>query len=181
MLESSRINRSLLTLSTIVHRLAEGSHSHHLPYRDSKLTRLLQPCLGGRSALSLTACEEVEVVLTNPTECTTPFSLTHVAPPSQWRSEFLFFRNSLAMVRLTVVFPPLLPPHGEIDLHLTPPYTPCSSRAVLISTVSPGTSHVEESLVTLRFASRARRIHSTSEVHSGARLNLCNIRLKPLV
>ena len=74
--------RSLLTLSTIVHRLADGAHRQHLPYRDSKLTRLLQPCLGG------------------------------------------------------------------------------SSRAVIISTISPAANAVEETLNTLRFASRARRVHN---------------------
>ena len=57
--EGSAINKSLLTLSTIIHRLSEipsaevaaaGSSraaTSHLPFRDSKLTRLLQPCLGG--------------------------------------------------------------------------------------------------------------------------------------
>ena len=59
--EGASINKSLLTLSTIIHRLAELSDSSkgpgssllpppapgHLPFRDSKLTRLLQPCLGG--------------------------------------------------------------------------------------------------------------------------------------
>ncbi|KAL1529940.1 hypothetical protein AB1Y20_000868 [Prymnesium parvum] len=71
--ESSQINKSLLTLSTIVHRLAEGTHAQHLP-----------------------------------------------------------------------------------------------ARAILISTITPSSRHVEESLNTLRFASRARRIRSISEAHSGS-------------
>ena len=53
--EGASINKSLLTLSTIIHRLSEMPHAEapplapasHLPFRDSKLTRLLQPCLGG--------------------------------------------------------------------------------------------------------------------------------------
>ena len=51
--EGATINKSLLALSTIIHRLSElgmpGSllPLAHLPFRDSKLTRLLQPCLGG--------------------------------------------------------------------------------------------------------------------------------------
>ena len=39
--EAKHINQSLLTLSLIIHRLSEGGRQH-LPFRDSKLTRLLQ-------------------------------------------------------------------------------------------------------------------------------------------
>jgi len=63
--EGATINKSLLALSTIIHRLSDLARSElgvarselgmagsllplaHLPFRDSKLTRLLQPCLGG--------------------------------------------------------------------------------------------------------------------------------------
>ena len=37
--EAKFINQSLLTLSTIIHRLSENRNKTHLPYRDSKLTR----------------------------------------------------------------------------------------------------------------------------------------------
>eukprot|EP00793_Prasinoderma_coloniale_P002290 PRCOL_00002798-RA len=46
--EGSLINRSLLTLSTVIRRLAEGgAAARHIPFRDSKLTRLLQTSLAG--------------------------------------------------------------------------------------------------------------------------------------
>lgn len=48
--EGSFINKSLLTLGTIIARLSSGSPGMgHIPYRDSKLTRLLQPALSGTS------------------------------------------------------------------------------------------------------------------------------------
>ncbi|KAL6709673.1 Kinesin-like protein kip2 [Coniothyrium glycines] len=59
--EGSHINKSLLTLGTVVGRLAsdkdkdkgKSKGDNHLPYRDSKLTRLLQPALSGNSLVSI--------------------------------------------------------------------------------------------------------------------------------
>ncbi|KAG7193670.1 uncharacterized protein KQ657_000355 [Scheffersomyces spartinae] len=56
--EGSYINKSLLALSTVINKLSVASHSllnDHIPYRDSKLTRLLQPALSG-SSLVLILC-----------------------------------------------------------------------------------------------------------------------------
>ncbi|GMH18164.1 hypothetical protein Nepgr_020005 [Nepenthes gracilis] len=50
--EGSYINKSLLTLGTVIGKLSEGKASH-IPYRDSKLTRLLQSSLSGRGHVSL--------------------------------------------------------------------------------------------------------------------------------
>ena len=46
--EMKCINRSLLTLSTVIQRLSE-ERKQHIPYRDSKLTRLLKPALEGKA------------------------------------------------------------------------------------------------------------------------------------
>ena len=60
--EGAHINKSLLTLGTVVSKLSgdkpeKGAStekdSKHLPYRDSKLTRLLQPALSGNSLISI--------------------------------------------------------------------------------------------------------------------------------
>lgn len=60
--EGSHINKSLLTLGTIISRLSDNKDKNgnpadregkHLPYRDSKLTRLLQPALTGSSLVSI--------------------------------------------------------------------------------------------------------------------------------
>jgi hypothetical protein len=51
--EGAYINKSLLTLGTVISRLSLGGAASHIPYRDSKLTRLLQPALSGRSLVSV--------------------------------------------------------------------------------------------------------------------------------
>ncbi|KAK3912048.1 Kinesin-like protein KIF11-A [Frankliniella fusca] len=51
--EAASINQSLLTLSRVTSCLVE--HQPHVPYRESKLTRLLQDSLGGRNKTSLIA------------------------------------------------------------------------------------------------------------------------------
>jgi kinesin family protein 11 len=45
--EAGKINQSLLTLGRVINSLVEKTG--YVPYRDSKLTRLLQESLGGRS------------------------------------------------------------------------------------------------------------------------------------
>ena len=52
--EATDINVSLLALGNCVAALA--GKQRHIPYRDSVLTRLLEPCLGGRSRTLLLAC-----------------------------------------------------------------------------------------------------------------------------
>lgn len=53
--EAKTINKSLSTLGQVINALTDGKSSH-IPYRDSKLTRVLQESLGGnaRTALIIT-------------------------------------------------------------------------------------------------------------------------------
>lgn len=61
--EGAYINKSLLALSTVINKLSISSAGNctpllvaaleHIPYRDSKLTRLLQPALSGSSLISI--------------------------------------------------------------------------------------------------------------------------------
>ncbi|KAL0376191.1 UNVERIFIED_CONTAM: Kinesin-like protein KIN-7C [Sesamum calycinum] len=50
--EGCHINRSLLTLGTVIRKLSKGRHGH-INYRDSKLTRILQPALGGNARTAI--------------------------------------------------------------------------------------------------------------------------------
>jgi centromeric protein E len=53
--EGAHINKSLMTLGVVINKLSEGVESKggHIPYRDSKLTRILQPALGGNSKTAI--------------------------------------------------------------------------------------------------------------------------------
>uniref|UniRef100_A0A2C9U0J3 Kinesin-like protein n=1 Tax=Manihot esculenta TaxID=3983 RepID=A0A2C9U0J3_MANES len=50
--EGSHINRSLLTLGTVIRKLSKGRNGH-IPYRDSKLTRILHNSLGGNARTAM--------------------------------------------------------------------------------------------------------------------------------
>ncbi|XP_047307040.1 kinesin-like protein KIN-7E [Impatiens glandulifera] len=50
--EGSHINRSLLTLGTVIRKLSKGRNGH-IPFRDSKLTRILQNSLGGNARTAI--------------------------------------------------------------------------------------------------------------------------------
>ena len=50
------INKSLLTLGKCINILAEQKKNQHVPYRDSKLTKILKESLGGNSKTIMIAC-----------------------------------------------------------------------------------------------------------------------------
>lgn len=56
MKEATKINLSLSALGNVISALVDGK-THHIPYRDSKLTRLLQDSLGGNTkTIMIAAC-----------------------------------------------------------------------------------------------------------------------------
>jgi hypothetical protein len=54
MKEAAKINLSLSALGNVISALVDGK-THHIPYRDSKLTRLLQDSLGGNTKTIMVA------------------------------------------------------------------------------------------------------------------------------
>ena len=59
LLEGANINKSLLALGNCINALCDPHHRNHVPYRNSKLTRLLKFSLGGN-------CKTVMVVCVSP-------------------------------------------------------------------------------------------------------------------
>ena len=57
--EGGKINQSLLTLSMVIQSLGQAASSNqhvHIKYRDSKLTRILQPSLSGNARMAVICC-----------------------------------------------------------------------------------------------------------------------------
>lgn len=54
--EGVNINKSLLTLGKCISLLAEQKKPGFIPFRDSKLTRLLKDALGGNARTVMIAC-----------------------------------------------------------------------------------------------------------------------------
>ncbi|PHT83938.1 hypothetical protein T459_12381 [Capsicum annuum] len=50
--DDCHINLRLLTLGMVIRKLSKGIHGH-INYRDSKLTRILQPALGGNAKIAI--------------------------------------------------------------------------------------------------------------------------------
>ncbi|GAB5370517.1 hypothetical protein AAMO2058_001499900 [Amorphochlora amoebiformis] len=71
--EGGHINKSLLTLGIVIRKLAEGT-SNHIPYRESKLTRILQTALGGNSRTAILCCVTPASMHTDETISTLKFA-----------------------------------------------------------------------------------------------------------
>ncbi|KAK3812281.1 MAG: P-loop containing nucleoside triphosphate hydrolase protein [Benniella sp.] len=56
LMEGANINKSLLALGNCINALCENKPKSHIPYRDSKLTRLLKFSLGGNCKTVMIAC-----------------------------------------------------------------------------------------------------------------------------
>jgi kinesin family protein 5 len=54
--EAKNINKSLSALGLVIMNLTESTRGAHIPYRDSKLTRILQESLGGNSRTTIVIC-----------------------------------------------------------------------------------------------------------------------------
>ena len=54
--EAKKINFSLSCLGNCINALTENKEAKHIPFWDSKLTRLLQDSLGGNSRTSMIVC-----------------------------------------------------------------------------------------------------------------------------
>lgn len=72
--EGGSINKSLLTLSLVIQALGAPSRNAHVSYRDSKLTRFLQPSLSGNSRLAFICCATKSGLYVEETKSTFQFA-----------------------------------------------------------------------------------------------------------
>eukprot|EP00915_Cephaloidophora_sp_WS-2016_P004051 GHVH01005451.1.p1 GENE.GHVH01005451.1~~GHVH01005451.1.p1 ORF type:complete len:1326 (+),score=222.54 GHVH01005451.1:119-4096(+) len=70
--EAGIINQSLLTLGRVINALVE--HNNYVPYRDSKLTRLLMESLGGRTKTCIIATVSPSSVCNDETQSTLDYA-----------------------------------------------------------------------------------------------------------
>uniref|UniRef100_A0A8C8F2U7 Kinesin-like protein n=1 Tax=Oncorhynchus tshawytscha TaxID=74940 RepID=A0A8C8F2U7_ONCTS len=68
--EAKNINKSLSALGNVISALAEGTKTH-VPYRDSKMTRILQDSLGGNCRTTIIICASPSIY----NECETKSTL----------------------------------------------------------------------------------------------------------
>ena len=71
--EAQTINLSLSLLGNVINKLTDGK-SVHIPYRDSKLTRILQDSFGGNSRTTLFCCCSLSELHTSETTSTLMFA-----------------------------------------------------------------------------------------------------------
>eukprot|EP00535_Pseudo-nitzschia_heimii_P013724 CAMPEP_0197199360 /NCGR_PEP_ID=MMETSP1423-20130617/33841_1 /TAXON_ID=476441 /ORGANISM="Pseudo-nitzschia heimii, Strain UNC1101" /LENGTH=742 /DNA_ID=CAMNT_0042653215 /DNA_START=107 /DNA_END=2333 /DNA_ORIENTATION=+ len=75
--EGATINKSLLALSTVIQALSQPSPKkrQHINYRDSKLTRILQPHLSGNAEIAILCCATASKDYIEETRATLKFAL----------------------------------------------------------------------------------------------------------
>ena len=72
--ETQAINKSLSSLGNVISSLVQGGESAHVPYRDSKLTYLLQNALGGSCKTLMLTNLSPELQFLNESICTLRFA-----------------------------------------------------------------------------------------------------------
>uniref|UniRef100_A0A3Q3IU85 Kinesin-like protein n=1 Tax=Monopterus albus TaxID=43700 RepID=A0A3Q3IU85_MONAL len=83
--EAKNINKSLSALGNVISALAEGTKSH-VPYRDSKMTRILQDSLGGNCRTTMFICCSPSSYNDTETKSTLMFGQRLEAELSRWRN-----------------------------------------------------------------------------------------------
>ncbi|XP_041098107.1 kinesin heavy chain-like, partial [Polyodon spathula] len=78
--EAKNINKSLSALGNVISALAEGTKTH-VPYRDSKMTRILQDSLGGNCRTTIVICCSPSVYNEAETKSTLMFGQSHSTLP----------------------------------------------------------------------------------------------------
>lgn len=106
LVEGGHINKSLLTLGNVINKLSssESRSLAHIPYRDSKLTRLLQPALGGNARTAIICAVTPAVLHMDETMSTLKFaSRAKKVTNSAKTNEFLDDRAKLRRAERLII------------------------------------------------------------------------------
>lgn len=137
--EALNINKSLLCLGNVVTALAErseGKRGNHIPYRDSKLTRLLEDSLGGNATTALIAC---------------------ITPLPEWHLEQS--RNTLEFAARAARI--VCKPQRNV-LNLAPAGGPSGDAANLIAALQAEVAALKKQLADQQQAPQAPQLHALS-------------------
>ena len=123
--EAKMINKSLSALGNVINALTSGRP--HVPFRDSKLTRLLQDSLGGNAVTRVIVTVSVEDVNARETASTLRFGvrakrIKNVAKV-RTKDTVSFAAHSDEYTR--VAFPPIYTAHDAVLFHITLHRRPC--------------------------------------------------------
>ena len=100
--EGGKINQGLLSLSRVIYALSlpEAKRPSHIGFRDSKLTRILQPSLSGNAAMAILCCVSLAKADIGETKSSLQFATSAKRIPIQpIVNEVLFGPNSSAKER----------------------------------------------------------------------------------
>uniref|UniRef100_A0A8D0PLE8 Kinesin-like protein n=1 Tax=Sus scrofa TaxID=9823 RepID=A0A8D0PLE8_PIG len=97
--EAKNINKSLSALGNVISALAEGTKTH-VPYRDSKMTRILQDSLGGNCRTTIVICCSPSVFNEAETKSTLMFGQRSKDQATDSYLAFLAYFSSLTCLPL---------------------------------------------------------------------------------
>ncbi|KAL5968263.1 Kinesin heavy chain [Taenia solium] len=109
--EAKDINRSLSTLANVINALVDGSR--HVPYRNSKLTRILQQSLGGNTRTTIVICVSPTEANESETKSTLHFGIrakglknevkrNFATKSSQWKRLYEKEHESVALLKSVI-------------------------------------------------------------------------------
>ena len=158
------INRGLLSLGNVISALGDESKKNaFVPYRDSKLTRLLQGKLWSRHVQLILSLKEIHFLNFN------------------WKFIKKILNPNLQSALARKRFKSSRTERGIKDfLLLSSDSLGGNSHTLMIACISPADSNMEETINTLRYADRARKIKNKPVVNVDPRAAEMN-RLKKQV
>ncbi|KAK3576194.1 hypothetical protein CHS0354_016017 [Potamilus streckersoni] len=169
--EGANINKSLLALGNVINALAENKNKGHIPYRDSKLTRLLKDSLGGNCQTVMIAAISLSLTVNdlmslppihcpqhlNQQTCVSPDMHQHVS--SKVFGDLSHFGGVLDLVHQD-------PPHSLSPFMTDIPNNHTNAdmlqekiEQLLVKQIqSPSSMSYEDTYNTLKYADRAKNI-----------------------